>query len=135
MNARLNSTTTALRFPPSLPDLSHYTSGSAYCSRQEQLEQVLAVCNSNTTFVNVFTPGELGYPCIRIPSILIAKEAGNELIAWLESAALIAALFLVFWSVFIGAGQSLWLSALSVFPNSEIQKSEPKTQPRGRQQD
>ena len=83
MNARLNSTTTALRFPPSLPDLSHYTSGSAYCSRQEQLEQVLAVCNSNTTFVNVFTPGELGYPCIRIPSILIGGD-NKTLLAFAE---------------------------------------------------
>lgn len=35
---------------------------------------MLASCTSNTTFVDVFTPGELGYPCIRIPSILLAGD-------------------------------------------------------------
>jgi hypothetical protein len=45
-----------------------------YCSRAEQLTEVLASCTSNTTFVDVFTPGELGYPCIRIPSILLAGD-------------------------------------------------------------
>eukprot|EP00054_Salpingoeca_dolichothecata_P015800 m.91606 g.91606 ORF g.91606 m.91606 type:complete len:447 (-) comp21663_c0_seq5:367-1707(-) len=70
--------------PSSLsPDLSHYTSGTAYCSRESQLVNILAECTSNTTFVNVFTPGEGGYPCIRIPAILLAGD-NKTLLAYAE---------------------------------------------------
>jgi hypothetical protein len=44
--------------------------------RESELLELLLECtsNSSTTFVDVFTPGELGYPCIRIPSILLAGD-------------------------------------------------------------
>eukprot|EP00730_Choanoeca_flexa_P017280 TRINITY_DN8301_c0_g1_i4.p1 TRINITY_DN8301_c0_g1~~TRINITY_DN8301_c0_g1_i4.p1 ORF type:complete len:443 (+),score=45.00 TRINITY_DN8301_c0_g1_i4:37-1365(+) len=58
-----------------------YSNGTAYCTRPE-LVQILAECESNTTFVDVFTPGELGYPCIRIPSIVLAGN--STLIAMAE---------------------------------------------------
>eukprot|EP00038_Savillea_parva_P011514 m.198036 g.198036 ORF g.198036 m.198036 type:complete len:464 (-) comp20324_c0_seq1:39-1430(-) len=62
-----------------------YLKGSnctAYCTRDTQMKQILASCKlppappppvyANAT--EVFTPGELGYPCIRIPSISLAGD-------------------------------------------------------------
>eukprot|EP00051_Salpingoeca_urceolata_P005891 m.78442 g.78442 ORF g.78442 m.78442 type:complete len:467 (-) comp14586_c0_seq2:288-1688(-) len=56
------------------PDHSHYEKGTSYCTRDAQLAQVQAECVSNITLVDVFTPGELGYPCIRIPSIILIED-------------------------------------------------------------
>jgi hypothetical protein len=53
--------------------------------RESELLELLLECtsNSSTTFVDVFTPGELGYPCIRIPSILLAGD-NRTLLAFAE---------------------------------------------------
>eukprot|EP00039_Didymoeca_costata_P016781 m.305295 g.305295 ORF g.305295 m.305295 type:complete len:452 (-) comp16448_c0_seq1:64-1419(-) len=74
-----------------------YKQGSkctAYCTRDEQIATILATCKlpppvpppppppplpPNTT--EVFTPGEAGYPCLRIPSII---QSGNILNAFAE---------------------------------------------------
>lgn len=70
------------------PDHLHYRNGSgaAYCTRNEQISTILQTCklpptpppppyaNSSHYLSEVFTPGELGYPCIRIPSVALAGD-------------------------------------------------------------
>lgn len=67
-----------------------YKQGSGctdYCTRDGQIEQILKSCTLPPPppppppppllpphTVEVFTPGELGYPCIRIPSILLSGD-------------------------------------------------------------
>eukprot|EP01064_Diplonema_japonicum_P035167 TRINITY_DN7539_c0_g1_i1.p1 TRINITY_DN7539_c0_g1~~TRINITY_DN7539_c0_g1_i1.p1 ORF type:complete len:455 (+),score=81.24 TRINITY_DN7539_c0_g1_i1:49-1365(+) len=67
------------------PDKSHYTGGHDYCSRSEELASQLKACQAtNTTFVEVFTPYEGGYPCIRIPAIVSIPTMNNRLLAFAE---------------------------------------------------
>lgn len=70
------------------PDHLHYRNGSgaAYCTRDKQITTILKTCklpptpppppyaNSSHYLSEVFTPGESGYPCIRIPSIALAGD-------------------------------------------------------------
>ncbi|EDQ86314.1 uncharacterized protein MONBRDRAFT_28502 [Monosiga brevicollis MX1] len=70
--------------PSSLtPDLSGYSNGTSYCTREQEILDVIADCDVNRTQIAVFTPGELGYPCIRIPSILLAGD-NRTLLAFAE---------------------------------------------------
>ena len=74
-----------------------YKQGTAYCTRNSEILAILKTCKlpppapppappaprvfSNAT--EVFTPGEGGYPCIRIPSIALAGD-GTTLNAFAE---------------------------------------------------
>ncbi|EGD83596.1 hypothetical protein PTSG_04204 [Salpingoeca rosetta] len=59
-----------------------YVKGTGYCTRDEQIRAVIADCEANVTLVDVFTPGEAGYPCIRIPSLVLVGD--GSLLAFAE---------------------------------------------------
>ena len=68
--------------PSSLtPDRRQYTNGSAYCTRPD-LMFVRDQCKANISFTPVFGPGMLGYPCIRIPAVVLTPA--NVLLAFAE---------------------------------------------------
>ena len=65
------------------PSHSKYATGTGYCTRDAEIAKIVAQCvlpppppppppPSNAT--EVFVPGEGGYPCIRIPSVILAPD-------------------------------------------------------------
>ena len=67
------------------PDENRYLNGTHYCTRGVELRALIDSCEASpeTSFVEVFTPFEGGYPCIRIPAIIRMPQL-NRIIAFAE---------------------------------------------------
>lgn len=64
-------------------DHASYHSGSCYCTRDSQIQQVLSDCHSGRITNTVFKEGDAGTSCYRIPAVV--KTAAGSLVAFAEA--------------------------------------------------